>query len=68
MFTEDPHNDCLPFDEIAADNYAEIVAERRRQGRPISVEDARIAAIACTRSIAIATRNRSRSSSIIRCT
>lgn len=59
MFTEDFHNVCLDFNAMAADSYAEIVAERRSQGRPISVEDAQIAAIACARGLAIATRNTS---------
>lgn len=59
MFAEDFHNVCLAFDAMAADTYAEIVAERRSQGRPISVEDAQIAAIACARGLAIATRNTS---------
>ena len=57
MFTEDFRNVCLAFDAMAADTYAEIVTERRNQGRPISVEDAQIAAIACARGLAIATRN-----------
>lgn len=59
MFAEDFHNVCLAFDAMTADTYAEIVAERRSQGRPISVEDAQIAAIACARGMAIATRNTS---------
>lgn len=59
MFAEDFHNVCLAFDAMAADTYSEIVTERRNQGRPISVEDAQIAAIACARGLAIATRNTS---------
>ncbi|MDR1386929.1 MAG: type II toxin-antitoxin system VapC family toxin [Propionibacteriaceae bacterium] len=46
-----------PFDTPAADQYAQIVAHRRRAGRPISVHDAQIAAIAQTRSASLATRN-----------
>jgi len=59
MFTEEFHNPCLPFDSLAANFYAEIVSGRRRQGRPISVEDAQIAAIARARGMKIATRNTS---------
>ena len=57
MFNEDFHNRCLPFDCEAAFTYALIVAERNRQGRPISVEDAQIAAIASSADLALATRN-----------
>jgi len=59
MFDEDFYNHCLPFDALAADSYAAIVTGRRRLGRPISVEDAQIAAIACARGMTIATRNTS---------
>jgi toxin FitB len=47
----------LPFDSAAASNYAEIVAERRRIGRPINDFDAQIAAIARSRGFRLATRN-----------
>jgi predicted nucleic acid-binding protein len=47
----------LPFDSPAAVQFAEIVAARRRSGRPISVADAQIAAIARSRGAVIATRN-----------
>jgi len=47
----------LPFDSGAAVQFAEIVAARRRSGRPISVADAQIAAIARSRGAVIATRN-----------
>ena len=57
MFQEDFPDRCLPFDCEAAFEYALIVAERNRQGRPISVEDAQIAAIAGTAGLALATRN-----------
>jgi hypothetical protein len=46
MFEEDFGGRCLPFDERAALHYAAIVAQRTRAGRPISTEDAQIAAIA----------------------
>jgi predicted nucleic acid-binding protein len=48
---------CLPYDEPAAVEYAAIVARRRRGGKPISVEDAQIAAIARSAGMALATRN-----------
>ncbi len=48
---------CLPFDEIAATWYADLVAWRTKKGRPISVEDARIASIAIANGLALATRN-----------
>lgn len=48
---------CLPFDESAATAYAGIVSLRTRLGRPVSVEDAQIAAIALARGLVLATRN-----------
>jgi len=57
MFDEDFAGRCLPFDESAACHYARIVSGRIRAGRPISVEDAQIAAIALAHSIPLATRN-----------
>jgi len=56
-FEEDFPGQCLPFDCDAARKYAEIVVERNRKGRPISVEDAQIAAIALTAGLRLATRN-----------
>jgi predicted nucleic acid-binding protein len=47
----------LPFDSAAAELFAEIVAERRRIGRPIEAFDAQIAAIAHSTGMALATRN-----------
>ena len=57
MFAEEFGGRSLAFDDRAADCYAEIVMQRRRQGRPISVEDAQIAAIAVVHGLPIATRN-----------
>lgn len=57
MFEEDFAGRCLPFDEVSASHYARIVSGRPRRGRPISVEDAQIAAIALTHGMALATRN-----------
>jgi toxin FitB len=47
----------LPFDENAAIEFAEIVAERRRLGQPIGTMDAQIAAIARARGMTVATRD-----------
>lgn len=57
MFQEDFSERCLPFDCSAAAEYADIVARRTRQGRPISVEDAQIAAIARSSGLELVTRN-----------
>jgi len=57
MFLQDFHERCLPFDQSAAMKYAEIVAERAQAGRPISVEDAQIAAVAIAGGLTLATRN-----------
>lgn len=57
MFQEDFFDRCLPFDFSAAAEYALIVAIRSRQGRPMSVEDAQIAAIARAGNLTLATRN-----------
>ena len=48
---------CLPFDEMAATKYASLVADRTKNGRPIRVEDAQIAAVALTHGLTLATRN-----------
>ena len=57
MFDEDFANRCLAFNSEAANHYANIISERTRQGKPISVEDAQIAAIARANGLSIATRN-----------
>ena len=57
MLSEEFSEKCLPFDYQAAGEYAKIVASRSRQGRPITVEDAQIAAIALTADLALATQN-----------
>jgi len=48
---------CLPFDGETATQYAKIIAFTKEQGRPMSVEDAQIAAIAVQNSALLATRN-----------
>ncbi len=57
IFDEDFEGRVLPFDADATLPYAEIATERRRMGRAISHFDAQIAAIARSRSAALATRN-----------
>ena len=57
MFQEDFSDSCLSYDMLAAVEYAAIVATRTRLGRPISVEDAQIAAIARSGGLTLATRN-----------
>jgi len=49
--------EVLPFDEVAAVAYARIRGDRSRGGRPISSNDAMIAAIARARGAAVVTRN-----------
>lgn len=59
MFDEDFGGRVLPFGGDAARAYAQIAAQRRRLGRPISNFDAQIAAITRTARAAVATRNAS---------
>lgn len=47
----------LPFDQMAAAEYAVIRAERQRAGRPMSQFDSQIAAIARAHGARLATRN-----------
>lgn len=47
----------LPFDAVSALRYGTVKAGRDRQGRPISVQDAMIAAIALSCNASVATRN-----------
>ena len=47
----------LPFDDLAADRYADVLAARERAGAPISTADAQIAAICLARDSICATRN-----------
>ena len=57
MFDKDFGGRVLPFGGEAARAYAQIAAQRRRSGRPISHFDAQIAAITRTARAAVATRN-----------
>jgi len=47
----------LPFDDLAAEHYAEVLASRRRAGAPISTADAQTAAICRVAGAELATRN-----------
>ena len=57
LFAEVFHERILPFDAGAALAYPRIVTRRQSIGRPISQFDAIIAAVCCSRSAAVATRN-----------
>jgi predicted nucleic acid-binding protein len=48
---------CLPLDCAATVAYAEIQSQSKIAGRPMSVEDAQIAAIAYEHSLTLVTRN-----------
>ncbi|MDP3877761.1 MAG: type II toxin-antitoxin system VapC family toxin [Methylobacter sp.] len=50
-------NRCLPFDVKTASHYANIIAVTKKQGRPMSVEDAQIEAIAIQHAATLATRH-----------
>ena len=47
----------LAYDELAARAYGELMGHRKALGRPMSVPDGQIAAIARSRHLAVATRN-----------
>lgn len=47
----------LPFDDLAAEHYADVVAARHRAGMPIPTADAQIASICRLHSATCATRN-----------
>jgi predicted nucleic acid-binding protein len=57
ILTEDFHGRILPFDEGSSVQYANIVADRERIGRPIGVADAQIASICRDVGAVLATRN-----------
>lgn len=45
------------FDEIAAHQYGTIMSQRKKLGKPMSIADGQIAAIARTHNCTVATRN-----------
>lgn len=47
----------VSFDELSAFNYGKLMARRKELGKPFSILDGQIAAIAFTHGAAIATRN-----------
>lgn len=57
IFRDDFPGRILPFDNSAADIYADIAATRKEAGRPIGQLDAMIAAVTHSRGAALATRN-----------
>jgi predicted nucleic acid-binding protein len=57
MFADDFEGRVLPFDQAAAVHYAEIVAARRREGRPIEAFDAQIAATTLVAGAGLASRD-----------
>ena len=57
MMREDFADRVLPFDSDAARAYAGIAAARRAIGRPVSLADCQIAAIARSRGMVVVTRN-----------
>lgn len=57
MFDTEFKGRVMVFDAVTADIYAHIVAERSALGRPISTEDAQIAATALQHDMPLVTRN-----------
>jgi predicted nucleic acid-binding protein len=57
MFEHEFRGRILPFGRDAAQPYADILASRRRTGRPMDDFDAQIASIAAHRGMAVATRD-----------
>ena len=58
MFIDQGFSDRIfPFEERAAEIYAEIIVDRKQQGKPIEVMDAMIASIALLKTAILATRN-----------
>ncbi len=57
LLTDDFHDRVLPFDLPAAFHFAEVAVRRERAGRPISVSDGEIAAIARSHEAPLATRD-----------
>jgi len=57
LFASGFQNQILPFDSLCASHYGAIRSAREAAGRPITVEDAMIAATACAHGATVATRN-----------
>lgn len=57
IFRDDFLGRCMAFDGGAAEHYALVRAQRKHVGKPISTEDAQIAAIALAAKMKLVTRN-----------
>lgn len=57
MLEQDFAGRVLPFDVEAASAYAALVTRREREGRPVAMADAQIAAICLAHGASLATRN-----------
>lgn len=57
LLTEDFDDQILPFDHLAAEQYALVSAAREAGGRPMSMADAQIAATCRRYGASLATRN-----------
>lgn len=57
LFQQDFSGRCVVFGSTAAEQFARVRAQRQRAGRPISAEDAQIAAIALAANLPLVTRN-----------
>jgi toxin FitB len=57
LFDDDFAGRVLPFDSQSARRYADIVAARKKAGRPLQPLDAQIAAVAYAHGMPVATRN-----------
>lgn len=57
MFQKHFAGTCLPFDQPCAEQYAIVVASRRKSGFTMTTEDGQIAAIALRHNLPLATRN-----------
>ena len=57
LLSDDFGGRVLPFDQLAAGRYAEVVSRREQLGQPIGTADAQIAAICSAVGATLATRN-----------
>lgn len=57
IFQKDFKGRCIFFGSAAAERYALVRAQRQRAGRPITTEDAQIAAMALAANLTLVTRN-----------
>jgi toxin FitB len=48
---------CIPFDALVGLRWAQLLADLRRRGRPMSIKDSLIAATALAHDLAVATLN-----------